>query len=392
MNDMKMAKGLNYTVLHSALKDALSGEVQERWTNENGIGLWKGAFNSSSAFDESMLRNPSESDIFFDPELAEKCNEKFNYYIFVPDTERAGKECIVLLHGLNERNWDKYLPWAYSLAERTGISVVMFPIAYHMDRSPDQWKDPRVMMPYVKKRRMKIPRVSMTSVANVALCERLTAQPERLFFSGYQAAGDVMKLMDTITSGSHPVFEKGTTINFFSYSIGTFLTQIMMLANPGNRFDNSKFVFFCGGSAFDDIQGVSKYILDSKAYTTLKKYYNGSFEQELKNNPQWKDLFESGPIGESFRAMLSVKSLKYYGGNRFSGFSDRLMTMTLKHDKVIIPEKVKSALAGTKIEELDFDYGYLHENPFPVFREGIVQDKVNASFDKFITKASLFFA
>ena len=152
----------------------------------------------------------------------------------------------------------------------------------------------------------------MSTVVNVALSERLTAQPERLFFSGYQAAGDVLKLMGRITSGKHLLFDKGAKIDFFSYSIGTFLTQTLMLANPEKRFDNSKFFFFCSGSAFDDMHGVSKYILDSEAYKTLKSYYSETFENDLKMNNSWRTLFDSSPVGESFRAMLSLKPLKKY--------------------------------------------------------------------------------
>jgi hypothetical protein len=56
----------------------------------------------------------------------------------------------------------------------------------------------------------------MSSVVNVALSRRLTLQPERFFFSGHQVAGDLIKLMDSITNGQHPLFDKGTTIDYFS--------------------------------------------------------------------------------------------------------------------------------------------------------------------------------
>ena len=52
--------------------------------------------------------------------------------------ERAGG-AILLLHGLNERAWTKYHPWAVELARRTGRAVVLFPIAFHMQRAPASW-------------------------------------------------------------------------------------------------------------------------------------------------------------------------------------------------------------------------------------------------------------
>jgi len=388
---MKAGKELTYTELYHLLNNTLSGHEPEQWLKENDVNLWVNSFHSVSTLDEDMFFHSSTYDVFFDPETAKKYNENFNYPVFVPDSDKARKECIILLHGLNERNWDKYLPWAYTLAKQTGKSVILFPIAYHMDRSPEQWKDPRKMLPYVKKRRMELPNVNMSTVVNVALSERLTAQPERLFFSGYQAAGDVMKLMDSITSGEHPLFEKGTVIDFFSYSIGTFLTQIMMLGNPGNRFDNSKFLFFCGGSAFDDMYGVSRYILDSEAYVTLKDYYSNTFENDLNRNSGWKQVFNSTAIGDSFRAMLSLKSLRHYRSGLFSKFRDRLMTITLRQDKVIIPEKANSVLSGTRVEEMDFNYAYIHENPFPVSDKPSLRNEVNSAFESFIGKVVPFF-
>jgi len=388
---MHLQEELNYIELHHLLSSTLSESSSSQSIEVNGVNLWVNSFHSTSTLDEHLFMHSSTYDVFFNPDTAKKFNDNFKYYIFVPESAKAKSECIVMLHGLNERNWDKYLPWAYTLAKQTGKSVILFPIAYHMDRSPDQWKDPRLMMPYVIKRRRENPAVNMSTVVNIALSERLTAQPERLFFSGFQAAGDVINLMDGITSGSHPLFEKGTQIDFFSYSIGTFLTQILMQANPGNRFDSSKFLFFCGGSAFDDMHGVSRYILDSEAYITLKKYYSDSFEKDLKKNNSWRALFDSSSIGESFRAMLSVKSLKHYREGLFSMFKDRLMTITLKQDQVIIPEMVKKVLSGTRVEEMDFNYSYSHENPFPVTGKPSLCGQINSAFDRFMNMTVPFF-
>ena len=44
-------------------------------------------------------------------------NDQFWYPVFVPEKNRKPDEAILLLHGLNERSWDKYFSWAYYLAE-----------------------------------------------------------------------------------------------------------------------------------------------------------------------------------------------------------------------------------------------------------------------------------
>ncbi len=386
-----MDNELDYNGLYQQLRNTFAGKQSTEWLNVTGMNLRFNSFHSTTTIDESLFSNNSVDDIFFNPETAKKNNENFDYPVFVPDSPNARKSCIILLHGLNERNWDKYLPWAYTLAKQTGKSVILFPIAYHMNRSPEYWKDPRKMLPYVQQRYQELPDVGMSTVANVALSKRLTLQPERLFFSGLQVASDLLNLMDSITNGKHPLFNKGTVIDYFSYSIGTFLTQVLMLGNPGKRFDNSKFFFFCGGSAFDDMYGVSKFILDTKAYESLKNYYSHDFESDLKKNGSWKNIFNSSGLGDSFRSMLSLKVLKQHNANMFSKYKDRLMALTLKHDKVIIPEKVKSALKGNRVVETDFNYSYLHENPFPVTNKPLIKTHVNEAFNSFINKAASFF-
>ena len=62
-------------------------------------------------------------------------NRRFPYYIMrAPETSRS-RRVVFLFHGLNEKQWDKYLPWAYSLCRGAGTDVVLFPIAFHMDRA-----------------------------------------------------------------------------------------------------------------------------------------------------------------------------------------------------------------------------------------------------------------
>lgn len=59
-----------------------------------------------------------------------ECNKKFEYYILKKaDIERA-EGCIFFFHGLNEKKWDKYLPWAYELAQRTKKSHYTVPYRF----------------------------------------------------------------------------------------------------------------------------------------------------------------------------------------------------------------------------------------------------------------------
>src|SRR5512133_3923610 len=63
-------------------------------------------------------------------------NEEFSYWILKPEGAPRSGRVIFLLHGLNERRWDKYLPWARRIALSSGAAVILFPLAYHMNRTP----------------------------------------------------------------------------------------------------------------------------------------------------------------------------------------------------------------------------------------------------------------
>ena len=80
-------------------------------------------------------------------------NKNFNYIIFAPKRQEKHKEALLLLHGLNERSWEKYLTWAEYLAENTGKAVILFPIAFHMNRTPASWHQPRAILPWAVKRK-----------------------------------------------------------------------------------------------------------------------------------------------------------------------------------------------------------------------------------------------
>jgi hypothetical protein len=65
-------------------------------------------------------------------------NISFSYPVFIPE-DKTSRKAILLFHGLNERSWVKYLVWAYWLSELTGSYVVLFPISFHINRSPSSW-------------------------------------------------------------------------------------------------------------------------------------------------------------------------------------------------------------------------------------------------------------
>lgn len=317
-------------------------------------------------------------------------NQSFTYPVIFPESESKFSQAIVLLHGLNERSWTKYLVWAYYLAEKTGRPVILFPIAYHMNRSPLAWSNPRIMTPLLAERSIHFGHIPMASFANLALSERLTENPVRFVTSGAQSAGDLEQLALQVSAGNHPLFEKGTHIDLFAYSIGAFLAQIVMLANPGNLFTDTRLFIFCGGAFFDQMDGTSKLIMDKNAFDCLRKYYIQDLGTQSDNHPGFAEYLKSTQLGTAFSAMLSSGKLKAFRESVFSKLKDQISSVVLKNDKVIPATGAIEALGpGSDIRVLDFPYEYSHEIPFPVGEKGIIPS-VDAAFKEVFGKAAAF--
>ena len=329
-----------------------------------------------------------QSDSFYgisDGQIPE--NDQFTYPVFKHKGQTNG--VIVLLHGLNERDWDKYLSWALALAEKTGKDVILFPISFHMGRSPREWINPRNLMAKLEGRKQKYNDVKMASFANLALSERLTSHPERFMFSGYQSAMDIVKLLSDIQAGNDPLFQADTPINFFSYSIGAFLSQILFLTNPNGLFDASKLFIFCGGSVFNRMDGVSKYIMDSVAFDRLMQYYGEAIDENRRKNKSVRQILKGTQLGESFYSMTSLDRLNRIKKDVFLKIKDQIQVLGFLKDKVIPADSIKKTLKGCRVSFLNPDYKYTHENPFPVLKNGC-SGNVDRTFQTVMEQAAGF--
>ncbi len=321
-------------------------------------------------------------------------NLHFRYPIYLPNSSTKYSKAIVLLHGLNERSWLKYLPWAHYLGQKTNRPIILFPLAFHMNRGSDSWGDPRLMMPYLTNRKVDKD-ISMATVANIALSQRISDDPLRFFTSGKQSADDLKQLLESINEGTIPFLEKGAQVDFFSYSIGSFLAQILFLANPNNLVDNSRLFIFCGGTLFDQMRGTSRLIMDSYAYAALRKYYLNDFLIELKSKSPFSSFVRGGLWGEAFMAMISDENNKFYREYRFRKLRNQLRVVTLKNDAVMPSAAVKQSFACVSndsiVTELNFPFHYTHENPFPIYTASAASVEVDKSFNEVFSFASDFY-
>jgi hypothetical protein len=320
-------------------------------------------------------------------------NNSFTYPVFTPGNLKSDK-VILLLHGLNERSWVKYLVWAYWLAEFTDSYVILFPISFHINRSPASWKDPRTMIPFLKKRNSELGEINMSSFANIALSNRLTESPLRFLNSGYQTVTDITKLLMTIRNGQHRIIPEGCNINIFAYSIGAFLAQIILMGNPENLFADSKLFMFCGGSVFSNMRGSSKLIMDSRAFDRVYGYYLNEFEKSLTMNSPVADLLSTSPVGMAFRSMIDLGRLKTFRENLLIKLRNQIRSVTLRMDTVIpsagVISTLNTNLNSTVAEVWDFPYNYSHENPFPLFNNPLSKE-VDRCFEHVFSEAKSFF-
>jgi hypothetical protein len=323
-------------------------------------------------------------------------NSEFRYSIFLPTTGKKPAQTILLFHGLNERYWFKYLPWAVRLLELTGSAVCLVPIAFHMNRAPLDWSNPRKMALVAEARRNLFPSIEGSSFANAAISARLHSIPQRFFWSGVQTYDDIIQLVGAVRRGDHPYLDSGCRLNIFAYSIGSFLSEILLMADEGGMFTRSKVFLFCGGPTFDRMYPVSKYIIDSEVLIALYAFFVEHLENECKIDRRLAHHFNEGhPAGLWFKAMLSIRTLKAVREARFAELADRIMAVPLRKDTVIQPGEVLNTLQGdfrniaVPVQIMDFDYRYLHVNPFP--EHGVPAGEVDRAFNRVFELAASYF-
>lgn len=319
-------------------------------------------------------------------------NARFDYPVFIPG-DPSCKKIILLFHGLNERSWMKYLSWAYYLCNMMGCFVVLFPLSFHVNRSPLSWSDPRLMNNSLSKIKATAGNIPMLTVANAALSERLYEDPMRFFYSGYRTLEDVLKLVNSIKEGKHPVLPGESTINIFAYSIGAFFAQLMIMADQENLFRDSKLFLFCGGSVFSNMHGSSKLIMDNRAFNRLYDFFLKDFEEFASGKTELSEFFKKDIRGLAFRSMIDLERLKQTREKLLRNLEGRMLALTLKNDTIIPPRGIIATMnpANRKacVGILDFQYNYTHENPFPIYTDKR-NETVNSGFEKVMTRAAQF--
>ncbi|NIF05796.1 hypothetical protein F3J23_10100 [Chryseobacterium sp. Tr-659] len=327
-----------------------------------------------------------------------ECNKKFTYYILKRTDVKTAKGCILFFHGLNEKKWDKYLPWAYELAQRANKAVILFPIAFHMDRAEAVWSDRHHMMEIVNFRKRKYPENSNYSYVNAAISSRLEAHPQRIFWSGLQTYSDITEVVKDIKNNKISSISPDAELDLFGYSIGSFLSIIIKMADPNRFFTQSKVFCFCGGMTIDRMFPISKYIMDTQATVKMQSVFTELLSSDFKSDSRLKHYQndELHPQESWFKKMLRYNYFQKEREERIQEIQSQIKAYVLEKDGVAPPMEALNTLQGgyrnipVDVEIKDFPYEYSHMVPFPLTHKH--SKEVTEAFQQFIQSASDFYA
>ena len=390
---------MQYTKMYNILKNCFSFKETSISLPNLNAHIQMHSFTSTPKLNPFYHYNVKQEKLTSCADAHMEENNHFLYPIMVPDSipeHKKWENAILLLHGLNERSWEKYLPWALSLCESTHRPVILFPISFHMNRAPIQWGNPRAMLPFLKQQKAQLGPLPNASFVNIALSQRLRNNPLRFYLSGEQSANDIIGLLTKIKVGDHPLFNENAQVDFFAYSIGAFLSQIIFLSNPGRLLDTSRLFMLCGGALFNLMDGNSRLIMDQGAFQKLKEIYVHHIDKSYHNLPSLASHLQKSSLGRAFMAMLNEKNMKTQREERFLKLQNRIHAVGMGKDHVIPATSIQQTLSlwnknmDHTVEVIDPNYSYTHETPFPVTNAKI-SHIVDQSFDQIFCTAANFF-
>jgi len=326
-----------------------------------------------------------------------ECNKKFEYHILKRADVETVDGALFFFHGLNEKKWDKYLPWAYELAQRTQKAIILFPIAFHMDRADPIWSDRHHMMEVVSFRKKKYPENMNYSYVNAAISSRLEAHPQRIFWSGLQTYCDITEVVKDIKNGKIKSISKEAGLDLFGYSIGAFLSLIIKMADPHHYFTQSKVFCFCGGMTIDRMFPISKYIMDTQATVKMQSVFTELLSSDFKSDPRLKHYQneELHPQESWFKKMLRYNYFQKEREERIYEIQSQIKAYVLEKDRVAPPIEALNTLQGgyrninVDIEIRDFPFEYSHMVPFPLTHKH--KKEVTEAFLQFVQSATDFY-
>jgi len=313
---------------------------------------------------EAVKEQPSDEQI--------KENLTFSYPLMREQSSsgilQRHKRVTIMLHGLNERFYDKYLRWAYPIWQGTEAPVVIFPLTFSINRVWHGWGK---QIPETRERRARIRNNRTVYYDNATMSERLGKHPKRFFWGGVQSYWDIIDLVRQIRNpkGDKEInkhFAPDTRVDFFGYSSGGYIALALLLANHEGLFSDSRACLFASCVEMNDIRPISPFIIDRKGEDAVREMFVDGFDNlpnermkhwfEHHEEARWLGSFAGAPPQDRTQRDIGLKKL-----------APRLLGIANSNDKVTPLAAMLNVLqgvrrnTGVRVEELKLGK---HENPF----------------------------
>ncbi len=315
---------------------------------------------------EHGLTFPAEPTQQSPPDHVVSENARFRYPLVrdhaAPGHRKKFDRALVILHGLNERSFTKYIPWAYQFWKCLGAPVILFPLSFHINRVNPDWLHEQKEN-YARRR--ALPMNENVHRFNAVISDRLGSHPERFFWGAIQSYWDLVDLVSEIRSGRHPHFDAAARIDLLGFSAGGFVALALLLENTRNLFADSRGILFSTCAAMRDISLSSYLIVDQMAEISLMNLFV-KYQRKLAN-ARLKHWLEKHPEGTWFNSFCGLMPDRARLAERLQEIAPRLLGIANANDQVIPAGAVFNALqgirreSGVRVEELPLG---IHENPF----------------------------
>lgn len=315
---------------------------------------------------EHGLTFPAEPTLHAPTDAAIEENLHFRYPL-VREHRTSGplkrhERVLVLFHGLNERSFTKYIPWAYHSWRMTGNPVIMFPLTFHINRVLPAWaKDQRRNF----EERQRLEGNENTHRFNAVISDRLGTHPDRFFWGAQQSYWDVVDLTRKIRSGGHPHFREGARVDMLGFSAGGYIPLALTLENHERLFGDSRGVMFASAVPVRDVNLSSYLIVDHMAEIALMKLYV-KYRERL-GSERLQHWLEHHPEGQWLDAFCGLVPNRSRVDRRLRELAPRLLGLANTNDQVMPAGAMLNSLqgirrdTGVRVEELALG---IHENPF----------------------------
>jgi pimeloyl-ACP methyl ester carboxylesterase len=314
------------------------------------------------------LRFPGERTIHSPEDNRIGQNLRFRYPLvreaLSAGTARRHDRAVIVLHGLNERSFSKYIPWAYHLWKGCNAPVLLFPMTFHINRVSPQWA--REQQANLEARKA-IPGNENVHRFNAVISHRLGTHPERFIWGAIQSFWDIVDLVRQIRDGRHAHVDPDAEIDLLGFSAGGYVALVLMLENPEGLFSHSRAVLFASGSMVRDVNLSSHLIVDQAAEIALMNLYVK--HRKKLSGPRLLHWMEAHREGQWFNCFCGLMPDRARLDPRLRALAPRLLGIANSNDSVFPTGAIHNTLQGVhrdipiRVEELDLG---IHENPFAI--------------------------